>query len=153
MGLCVCAWLNLLLWMFFIYPNTKWFYDTRGCLWSCRGHINDETVSKGKKTFDILVVCYANSTVVYFPLDQDILQLRSISARAHEQYCSINWIPGHSIIITDRKSVSTTQPRSRVKQHLAGVGVEQMALCLRHMLWYEASAVSWEALTTSGVLS
>lgn len=77
-----------------------------------------------KKPSDILVACSANSTVVYFPSDQDFLRLRSISAHAHQQYYSINWIP-------DGKSVPPTQPRSRVQQHLAGVGVEQMALWLQ----------------------
>lgn len=66
----------------------------------------------------------AKLTAVYFPPEQDFLPLRSISACAHQQYCRINWISDHSIIITIWKSVPATQPRSRVKQHLAGVCME-----------------------------
>lgn len=80
--------------------------------------MNDETLFAGRK--QPIFALRAILTAVYFPPEQDFLQLRSISACAHQQYCNRNWISGHSIIITGRKSVPTTQS----EEHLAGVGVE-----------------------------
>lgn len=78
--------------------------------------MDDETLFNGRK--QPIFTLHAILTAVYFPPEQDFLQLRSISACAHQQYCNRNWISGHSIIIGGRKSVPTTQPRSRVKNIL-----------------------------------